>query len=192
MSRGTWGREGPPDEAYSRVTNPERFRPLHGAALRLVERLVADYDVEMTEGYDLSVLGIGKERLVRPSVKLSLDDITCAPLTVAFDDFPGVSIGVGRWKEVGFPSCGCDACDEDADGEIARMTRAFDSVVAGGFREAVRIPRFFGDGWLEESSLTPSGWVTFSKSRVERSRALEMTGGHLYLEYDWKPWPRSQ
>ena len=31
----------PPDEAYSRVTNPGRFRPLHEAALRLIERLVA-------------------------------------------------------------------------------------------------------------------------------------------------------
>ena len=190
MSRGRWGREGPPDEAYSRVTNPERFLPLHEAALRLIKRLIADYDVEMTEGYDLSVLGIGKDRLARPSIALSPSDSACAPITIAFDDFPGISARFGQWQENGFPSCGCDACDEDANGEIARMTRMFESIISGGFREAMKVPRFFGDGWLEESSLTPSGWRTFSKSRVNRTRALEMTGGRLYMEYEWKPWPR--
>lgn len=190
MSRGAWSKEGPPEEAYSRVTNPERFQPLHEAALGLIERLLADFDVEMSEGYDLSVFDIGKDRLTRPSMKLNPGESACAPITVAFDDFPGISMGVGQWKEMSFPGCGCDACDEDADGEIARITRVFDSVVAGGFRETIKVPRIFGDGWLEESSLTPSGWVTFSKSRMKRSCALEMTEGRHFLEYDWKPWPR--
>ena len=224
MSRRTWGREGPPDEAYSRVTNPERFLPLHQAALRLIRHLVSDYDVEMTEGYDLSVLGIGKNRLARPSIMLSPGDSACAPVTVAFTDFPGISVRFGQWQEDGFPSCGCDACDEDADGEIARMTSVFESITVGGLLEAIRIPRFLGDGWLgsalsgpkipmtesqraaelrmtkrlrgsanvfrdrlEESVLTTLRSV--SEKHVKRSRALEMTGGRLYLEFDWKPWP---
>ena len=29
MRGDRWGIAGPPDEAYSRVTNPERFQPLH-------------------------------------------------------------------------------------------------------------------------------------------------------------------
>ena len=228
MSRDTWGPEGPPDEAYSRVTNPERFQPLHEAALRLLDRLRADFDVEMTEGYDLSVLSIGKDRLARPSITLSPNDSGCAPITVAFTDFPGVRVRFGKWKkEEPFPDCGCDACDEDADGEIEGMTEMFESVIAGGFLEAIRIPRFLGDGWLG-SALTDSGmpmteseraarlesakrrrglanfrvfrdermesvltnYKRISERRVERSRALEMTGGRLYLEFDWKPWPR--
>ena len=225
MSRDTWGPEGPPDEAYSRVTNPERFQPLHEAALRLLDRLGADFDVEMSEGYGLCVMGISEDRLTRPSIGLIPNDPECAPITVAFTDFPGVRVRFGKWKEEPFPDCGCDACDEDADTGIDRMTEMFESVIAGGFREAVRITRSFGDGWrgseftspgrrvaiseraariqlakesarvhrvfrdkLEESSLSELRML--SESRVERSRALEMTGGRLYLEFDWKPWPR--
>ena len=230
MSRDTWGPEGPPDEAYSRVTNPERFQSLHKAALELIDRLRAEFDVEMTEGYDLSIFRIGRDRLARPSITLSPNDSACAPITVAFTEFPGIMVRFGKWKEEPLPNCGCDACDEDADEEIEGMTEMFESVIAGGLLEAVRIPRFLGDGWLglalsgpgmpmtesqraaklemtkmlrgsanasrvfrdglKESVLTTLGSV--SERRVERSTALEMTGGRLYVEYDWKPWPRRQ
>ena len=53
MSPDRWGIEGPPPEAYSRVTNPERFQPLHSFAEGLVARLEARFDVERTEGYGL-------------------------------------------------------------------------------------------------------------------------------------------
>jgi hypothetical protein len=46
-----WGIEGPPPEAYTRVTNPERFQPLHSFTEGLVARLEARFDVERTEGY---------------------------------------------------------------------------------------------------------------------------------------------
>jgi uncharacterized protein DUF6226 len=45
-----WESEGPPLEAYSRVTNPERFRPLHGVALTLLEQLHASFNAERVEG----------------------------------------------------------------------------------------------------------------------------------------------
>ena len=43
MRRDRWGIEGPPDEAYSRVTNPERFQPLHAAATELLDRLEREF-----------------------------------------------------------------------------------------------------------------------------------------------------
>ena len=218
-SRSRWGPEGPPDEAYSRLTNPERFLPLHEAALELIERLRADYDVEMTEGYDPIVSGIGEDGLARPSVRLNPSDSACAPITVAFTNFPGLIVKFGKWKEERFPDCGCDACDEDADEEIEYMTEIFESVIAGGFLEAVRVP-YFGDGWvgsalsdlkspmteaeraawLEHYRKGRNQWEVFSESAlmnyemlsqqgVKRARALEMSGGRLYLEFDWKPWP---
>ena len=227
MSRGTWGPEGPPDEAYSRVTNPERFQPLHEAALSLVDHLVSDFDVEITEGSEVGIMGISEDELARPSITLTPNDTACAPITVAFTHFPGVKVRFGKWKDEPFPDCGCDACDEDADGEIEGMTEMFDSVIAGEFMEAVRIPRFLGDGWVgsalrdlrepraeSESSVrlelirlqgklanyrvfrgkrletVLSSYERMSERRVGRSKALEMTGGRLYLEYDWKPWPR--
>ena len=45
MGRFNWGVEGSPDDAYSRVTEPERFRPLHDWALEALARLQTDYDV---------------------------------------------------------------------------------------------------------------------------------------------------
>ena len=39
---GRWGPEGPPPEAYSRVTDAERFRPLHGAMWEIIGRLARD------------------------------------------------------------------------------------------------------------------------------------------------------
>ena len=217
----------PPDEAYSRVTNPERFRPLHEAALGLVERLKADFDVKVEEGYDLPFPRIHKSELDLPSVRLTPYDPDCAPISIAFTDFPGIIIRLGKWKEEPFPDCGCDACDEDADEEIEAMTEIFESVTGGGFLEAIRIPRFLGDGWVgsalrdmrepmtkaegaarlewarmrgklrnykvfggERLETVLSSYERMSERRVERSKALEMTGGRLYLEYDWKPWPR--
>ena len=221
------GRGEPPDEAYSRVTNSERFRSLHGAALGLVERLKAEYDVEMSEGYELGDFGVSREELARPTIMLCPNDTDCAPITVAFTDFPGVIVGFGKWKEEPFPNCGCDACDEDTDGETESMTEMFESVMTGGFLEAVRIPRFLGDGWVgsafadtrmpmtekegadrlerarirgrlrnykvfrgERLETVLSSYERMSERRVERTKALDMTGGRLYLEFNWKPWPR--
>ena len=52
MSRDRWGPEGPPKEAYSRVTNPERFLPLHAAAMELLDRLEREFAVDRLEGHD--------------------------------------------------------------------------------------------------------------------------------------------
>ena len=145
----------PSDEAYSRVTNPERFRPLHEAALRLIDRLAADFDVERTEGYNLDVPGIERDVQARPSINLSPNDSECAPITVVFTDFPGIRVWFGKWKEEPFPDCGCDACDSDADVEIAIMTQLFDSVTVGGVVEAVRIPPVWGDGWVGSAVAGP-------------------------------------
>ena len=52
MRGDRWGIEGPPEEAYSRVTNPERFQPLHAAATELLDRLEREFGVERLEGHD--------------------------------------------------------------------------------------------------------------------------------------------
>jgi hypothetical protein len=48
-----WGPEGPPEEAYSRVTDAGRFAPLHDAATEMFDRLEAEYEVERVEGSGL-------------------------------------------------------------------------------------------------------------------------------------------
>ena len=65
------GKAGPPpNPAYSRVTNPERFRPLHSAMLEIVGRLESIYDVELAEGYGLDAELERGLRPARPQVRL--------------------------------------------------------------------------------------------------------------------------
>ena len=186
--RSRWGPEGPPEEAYSRVTDAGRFAPLHDAADEMIARLESDFDVERDEGWGLDDELEEKLTCARPSVKLSPVDPAAAPITVTFSDYPGLHIRFGRWSTPLFPVCGCDACDESAEDEIERLTMMVDSVTTGGFREAVQPS--VGDGWLKTEFWTPGYGGKSSGSSVGWARALRMSGGRRRLELDWKPWPR--
>ena len=188
MRGNRWGIEGPPEEAYSRVTNPERFQPLHYAALELLDRLEREFAVERLEGSGADD-ELGGRSHVRPTIRLVPHDPQAASIVVAFTDFPGLFLRFGTWRTESIPSCGCDACDETAEGSIERMTQMVEAVVSGGFREAIRVPLLLGDGW-RESEFRYSGGRGSSGGRVRRSCALEMTGGKRHVTFDWKPWPR--
>ena len=187
MRGDRWGIEGPPEEAYSRVTNPERFQPLHAAATELLDRLEREFAVERLEGPDADD-ELGRKSLARPAIRLTPH---AAPIVVAFSEFPGLHVRFGSWRTEPFPVCGCDACDETADGEIGKMTEMVEAVVSGGYREAIRVPLLLGGGWRESEFRFNDGHSGFSRSRsrVPRSRALEMTGGKLNVTIEWKPWP---
>jgi hypothetical protein len=190
MRGDRWGIEGPPKEAYSRVTNPERFQPLHGAATGLLDRLERGFAVERLEGPDADD-ELGSKSLARPAIRLTPHDSQAAPIVVAFSEFPRLHVRFGSWRTEPFPNCGCDACDETADGSIEEMIRMVEAVVSGGFREAMRVPPLLGDGWQESEFRFDDGHGGFSRSRgrVSRSRALEITGGKLNVTLEWKPWP---
>lgn len=189
MSMNRWGPEGPPPEAYSRVTNPERFRPLHSFMVGVISRLEADYDVERLDGYGLDD-ELERADLVRPSIKLLPRDPGAAPIVVAFTAFPGLVVRVGRWHTDRFPSCGCDACDETADGEAARVTQMVDDVTAGRFREAIWVP-LVGDAWQESEFWSPCGRSS-SRTAVDRSQARQLLAGSDCLRFEWRPWPREE
>lgn len=183
-----WGSEGPPPEAYSRVSDPERFRPLHNVALRLLEQLEAAFKIERFEGYGLdSELEVGD--LARPSVRLVPQDPKAAPLVIAFTTFPGLKVRVGRWRTDAFPQCGCDACDETADDEATRLAELVDALTAGRFREGVSL-LLAGDGWQESEYWLPSGHRYSSRSLVERGLAREMLARSESSSIEWGPWPR--
>jgi hypothetical protein len=185
MKGRKWGLEGPPPEAYSRITNAERFESLHRVTLVHLERLQGRFDVERVEGYGLDQ-DLEQVNLTRPSVKLIPADSKAAPIVVAFTSFPGVIVRCGFLLVLGFPACGCDACDETADGERQRLAEVMDDVVHGRFRELIRIP-LLGDAeqeWeLRSSTHRMGGSVRFARSRA---RAL-VSGGRRTIE--WAPWP---
>ncbi len=190
MSGNRWGSEGPTPEAYSRVTDPERFRALHDFAVRLLSRLEATFDVERLEGYGLDHELEEKSDLVRPSVKLLPRSPGTAPIVLVFTVFPGLHVRFGCWRTEAFPSCGCDACDETADNEAARLSGMVDDVTAGRFREAIGLP-FLGRAWQESEFWSPKGRSS-SRSRIDRSRARQMLRASDRSSFEWKAWPRRE
>ena len=97
-----WEPGDPPEEAYGRVTNPERFQPLHSTMLEIVDGLEEAFDLDRTEGYGLDEELEGKHGLARPSIRLTPADSNAAPITVVFTDFPGLMVRLGRWFDVPF------------------------------------------------------------------------------------------
>lgn len=180
-----WSGEGPPDEAYSRVTEPERFRPLHNWALEAVERLQTEHEVILEEGTGMDA-ELERSTLARPTMKLTPRQESCAPITIAFTDFPALEVRVGRWVTDRFPSCGCDACDEMPEEEFERLTELLSDVVAGRFWESMRLQPG-GDGWSSRKFWSEEG-RSCGESRVPRAKAARILDGEAEIILDWLPW----
>ena len=161
---------------------------LDPAALEIIGRLESNLEVERSEGYGLyEELERGLDT-ARPGVKLIPSDPEAAPLVVVFTTFPGLHIRFGRWYGKPFPGRGCD---ESAERGIERLNDMVDDVTAGRFRESIEIPpvSFPASGWVDAKLWSPdegrSSTMSRSTSRVDRIRALEMSGGRSRLELDW-------
>ena len=137
---GRWGMDGPPEDAYSRVTHPQRYAPLHDVADALVAHVLAVYDCVAEEEAP-------EEHELR-AVRLRAVPGT-AGVHIAWTDFPGVRARLGSGDEVAAPLCGCDACDEDLQRTAEALRDAVLDAVAGA-RDARSAAR--GAGWPLRSS----------------------------------------
>lgn len=179
----------PLPEAYSRVTNPERFRPLNDLALSLVARLRNSFDVSRREAFDLVPALVHPFDQARPPVTLTPAAPGAAPIAIGFTPFPGLIVRCGRWLVSVFPHCGCDACAATAVDEGARLERLVGDVVTGHFREQLEIP-FFGDArlrwWLGSPRVgdghQEGGMTTLSR---KAARAIRTPGSD---SVQWRPW----
>ena len=188
MNESEWHRAGPPPDAYSRVTSPERFLPLHTFALGLLDRLTLEYDVVRTEAFVLMPNMIPFEQ-ARAPITLTPVATAAAPVAIAFSTFPSLAVRFGKWTAKGFPNCGCDACAETAVREGEELEQLVGDLVAGYFREEIHIPLFgrpnvhwsFGDMTLGHLG---EGGEFLSR---DQARALH-TGGPKRMK--WQPWPR--
>ena len=187
MNRFNWGRDGPPPEAYSRITEPERFAPLHGIALELLDGLENTFDVERSEAYGLAP-ELENVELALPSIRLVPNQDSAASIVFVFSAFPGLRMQAGQWYRDSFPSCACDACDETSDSEAERLTSIVDNITSGRFREAVRLPAA-GDGW-QETDLWSSNRSSSNKRRLDRDLALQMLADNQSSVFEWQPWAR--
>ncbi len=183
----------PLPDAYSRVTNPERFLPLLEHAGAVCARLHATYDVTATEAFALLPHLIWQVEHERPPVTLTPATPTAATLRFAFTTFPSVIVRYGRWHAAPFPSCGCDACGATAEGEIERLDALVDGVVGGRLTEELRVPllgrarlsyRFGGEEGAP--GLRQEGWASVTRAVA---RSLGRVGPR---RIEWAPWARRQ
>lgn len=161
---------GPPEDAYSRVTHPERFAPLVDATHALIAHLVEHFDVERRTEADGAVL-------LRPS--------RGAPLRFRFTDFPAVSMRAGLLLDEVHPDCGCDACDETAASAIEAVVRTVQGVVSGGFAERWTGPSGSAAYSLRYGGGRSSGGASLPDDPLVAPEELAALGGGA-----WPAWPR--
>jgi len=170
----------PPEEAYGRVTNPERYEAVQAAAASLIRELVASFDVEVLRGLDADPVFVQRWSNIVPGsvVRLVPRARNAAAVTFAFTTLPGVILRIGQWRIATYPRCGCDACDEHPDEVIEQLRNDIDAVTAGGLAEA-------WDGTRLHVS------TAYSDGSTSRGWSLVEVDQHLYgdpAEHTWGPW----
>lgn len=158
----------PPEDSYSRVTNPEKY-------LILGARVDA-WAAALTElGLAEVVPAAGSAWADNePPVSISRWDrivpgnVGALPLLVCRTDLgdvpgSGIVLGVGDPAELlgWFPDCGCDACDSGSDADLEHLDSYVRSVVTGEFRRLRR-------GKQSITVVEPLGWMTQGLTRTSR------------------------
>ena len=134
----------PAAEAYSRVTDPAKWRILGARAeawvVALTEAGIAtvERDVEIEWAEPPGPFITRADRLA-PSASGGLPLVIARGRIEGVDD-AGVTLGVGEPAICrGFvPDCGCDACDSGSQDALDVLDEMIDSVVTGAFRRLAR------------------------------------------------------
>lgn len=184
----------PPDEAYSRLTNPARWRILGARADAWIEILVRR-GIARDESVDVDALEWLEWR-GRPPIATSARAVVPAaeraiPLVVARTRLgdvgdAGVTLGVDRPVTIvdRFPDCGCDACDSGSHDELTRIDDAIGAVITGRFRRLTRGPHSITVGLGAGLSYGGSGPRHLTRAEVETAIA-DPTGWH---DVSGAPW----
>ena len=182
-----WEGASPPEDAYSRVSNPQRFTPLHSVAVALIEWLQNTFDVTVEQApsaaTDLLHLADGVVR----SVRVVPREPTAAPLTFVLTPFPGVYLHAGSLHDFHFPACGCDACDDDVTTLAQELEWTVRTVVKGGYSE--RLDAWPGR-WIEYRLDEPGVGMRSGRSRTEDlpDERVEFARTSLPPGGQWLPW----
>lgn len=149
-----WAGGSPPEDAYSRVSHPERFAPVIGVVDALVDHLETWYDVDVDRRSEESGTRVWH---LRPT--------TGAMLTLTGT---GESVGIeaGALTREFAPSCTCDACDETAESVADQIEETLLAIAAGGLREVFPVGQ---RRWLRTELRTPDGGRRSGGGEPDRS-----------------------
>lgn len=179
--RSRWRGE-PPAEAYSRVSDAERYRVLHAFASAVVDDLEREFAVERQE-LDGLAGGTADHVEFDRVLRLVPGDPAAAPLVVGLTRFPGVLLRFGEQTDVVLPHCGCDACDELVQDLRDEARFHIDALVLGGFAEGVS-----ADGAQWHRFVTSRGSMSgTTPADGARAPGVARTSG-VARTRDWRAW----
>jgi hypothetical protein len=163
----------PPDEAYSRLLDPAKWRIIGARAeawmVAVVDAGIATVERDASIEWRSDELPlISRTDRVVPTVARGLPLVVGRTQLGDVDD-AGVVLGVGDpavcvdW----FPDCGCDACDSGSQDELDRIDDYLLSIVSGRYRwltDGSRTIFYLG----EDASCTWGASGEFGRGGVER------------------------
>jgi hypothetical protein len=167
------------------VTNAERFTVVQEFVAELARTLAHTFEIERTEAYGIDSELESSGNLVRPTLRLLPSSATAATITIAFTNFPGLYVRFGRWVVDRFPQCGCDACDERAEGEIERLREKIGDVIAGRFQESISLGEC---GQAELRFAFATGWS--GVNILEIGEARKLLGAEEPTSHSYHSWPK--
>jgi hypothetical protein len=179
-----WSGGSPPEDSYSRVTNPQRLAPLIDITHALIAHLDSEYQVRRTTDGNAIVLDPGP---TAASLRFDIDPIDYV-----------VRVTAGPVAQFVFPGCACDACDETVEPVADDLEATVFAVVAGHLRQRIGrsphrlAPQRHSPGMQRRGLMialgdehASSSWTLLDRAERRRIRGLlRGTPDH------WEPWPR--
>ncbi|QTX04955.1 DUF6226 family protein [Agromyces archimandritae] len=182
-----WHGGSPPEDAYSRTSNLDRFEPLHSIATALIAWLQETFDVDILDDVEAaSDMRLDPGEATR-TVRLMPRCPDAAPLTFVLTAYPGTYLHAGVLHDFSFPVCACDACDEDVAGLAEELEWTVRMVVSGGYSE--HVDSF--SRWIEYRVEEPGVGMRSGRSRANDlpSERLRAAKKRLPKGGRWVPWP---
>jgi Family of unknown function (DUF6226) len=150
-------RSSVPDEAYSRLTDPAKWRILGARTdawlIALVQAGIATVEPDATATWATPPGPVISRRERAMPLAVGALPLVVAHSRIGAVDDAGLVLGVGDPAECinRFPDCGCDACDSGSQLELDHLDAHIVSVVTGSLRR-------LSDGGRVITVLGPDSW----------------------------------
>ena len=182
-----WNEESPPDDVYSRVSNLQRFTPLHEVADALIEWLQSTFEVSLEQDTAVADDLLHLANDVVRAVRVVPRNPAAATLTFVLTKFPGVYLHAGSLHDFHFPACGCDACDDDVTNLADELEWTVRTVVSGGYSE--RFDPWPGH-WIEYRLAEPGVGMRSGRGRTKDlpDERVKLARTVLPTDGQWLPW----